>query len=249
MNKTPVIEVNQLSFRYQEQNVLQNVQFSLSQGEYTALIGPNGSGKSTLLKLILGLLPVQEGYVNLFDRSISDKSIRKNIGYVSQKANHFQSDFPATVREVIASGLYGELGLFRRMGRRQHESVNQAIEQVDLQKFADENVARLSGGQQQRVFIARALVNNPALVILDEPTVGVDVQVKEQFYQLLRELHRENQLSILLVTHDLTDVLEHVDHILCLNKQLIFDGTRDAFIEQQAQILPPLFGVKMGVSS
>lgn len=244
--KQPIIEMKNVTFAYQHQAVLQKVNITLRLGDYAVLIGPNGSGKSTLVKLMLGLLPIQEGRIV---RSF-DATKQQPIGYVSQRASRVPSDFPATVREVVTSGLSGSLGLFRWPGQQVRERVAQAIEQVGLAAVADRHIGRLSGGQQQRAFIARALVGQPQLLILDEPTVGVDIQVKKQFYQLLAQLHQSHtEMTILLVTHELEEVIEQADRIFCLNRQLYFQGGRELFLQRQAEIWPALFGMpQWGVS-
>lgn len=244
--KQPIIEVKDVTFGYQNQAVLQEIDFTLQSGDYVVLIGPNGSGKSTLVKLMLGLLPTQEGKII---RSF-DASKPQPIGYVSQRANRVPSDFPATVREVVTSGLTGSLGLFRWLRQKEKNRVARAIEQVGLTSVMNRHIGKLSGGQQQRAFIARALVGQPQLLILDEPTVGVDIQVKNQFYQLLGRLHQsQKEMTILLVTHELEEVIDQADRILCLNRRLYFEGEREIFLQKQVEILSALFGVSpVGVS-
>jgi zinc transport system ATP-binding protein len=244
--RQPIIEVKDVTFGYHQQAVLEKIHFTLRSGDYAVLIGPNGSGKSTLVKLMLGLLSIQEGEIV---RSF-DSETPQPIGYVSQRASRVPIDFPATVREVVTSGLSGSLGLFRWPEKRERNQVTQAIEQVGLTDVADRHIGRLSGGQQQRAFIARALVGQPQLLILDEPTVGVDIQVKNQFYQLLVQLHQARKgMTILLVTHELEEVIEQADRFLCLNRRLYFEGGREQFLQRQAEILPALFGVpQVGVS-
>ncbi|WP_142506749.1 metal ABC transporter ATP-binding protein [Melghirimyces algeriensis] len=238
----PVLRMEDVSFSYENQTVLEHIHLTLRAGEFLALVGPNGSGKSTLLKLVLGSLHPDSGNIFLFGSEPRQFREGSRIGYVSQKANSFNQDFPATVREVVASGLYGKLGLFRRMKQQHWERVNQAIEQVGLNDFADRNIGRLSGGQQQRVFIARALVSDPELLILDEPTVGVDAHSAEEFYKLLVHLHRQKGLSLLLVTHDIGAVTAYVDRIACLNRRLFFHGNGEDFSREKERILTDAYG-------
>ncbi|WP_245891250.1 metal ABC transporter ATP-binding protein [Desmospora activa] len=242
-----ILELRGVHFAYGSQPVLEGIDLSLKRGEFLGLVGPNGSGKSTLIQLTLGGLSPDQGEVDLFGTPQRRFREWSRIGYVSQKANSFNLGFPATVREVVASGLYGKLGLFRRMTRKNWERVLQAIEQVGLTPYTDRNIGRLSGGQQQRAFIARALVSDPDLLILDEPTVGVDAHSSEQFYDLLLNLHREKGLTLLLVSHDIGAITTYVDRIACLNKQLFFHGKSDEFSLRSQEILTKAYGHKVTV--
>jgi len=239
---TEMIRMERVHFSYQNEKVLDNVSLTLHQGEFLALVGPNGSGKSTLIKLALGWLKPQAGDILLMGQDIRRFRDRDKIGYVSQKANSFNLGFPATVFEVVAAGLYGKMGLFRWMGRKEKQKVYEAIEQVGLSDWAHRNIGRLSGGQQQRAFIARALVSDPDLLILDEPTVGVDVESVDRFYRLLTHLHREKGLTLLLVTHDIGAVTTYVDRIACLNKRIYFHGDPEEFTRKQKEILTAAYG-------
>ena len=223
------INLKDISFKYENSLVLENVSFSLQKGEFLGLIGPNGSGKSTLIKIILGILKPTKGEIELFDRPISHFNEWSKIGYVSQKANTFNGGFPATVFEVVSTGLFGKMGLFKWMGKQEKEMVKHAIDTVGLSGYEKQNIGKLSGGQQQRVFIARALVSEPELLILDEPTVGVDENSEMQFYQLLEKMHSDLKVSLLLVTHDIGAITSRVDTVACLNKKLFFHGKPSEF--------------------
>lgn len=227
-----LIEVKNLSFHYETENVLENINFSVPKGSFLGLVGPNGSGKSTLLKIILGLLKVQTGEVRLFGTEINSFKQWDRIGFVSQKANSFNSGFPATVYEVVLSGLTQKVGIFKRIKREHHEKARAAIESVGLAHLVNQNIGELSGGQQQRVFIARALVSDPELLILDEPTVGVDAQNVHSFYELLERLNREKAITLILVTHDIGTITDKVTHVACLNKHLHFHGDTEEFERQ-----------------
>lgn len=242
-----IIEMNHISFSYDHQQVLDDVSLTVKKGELVGLIGPNGSGKSTLMKLALGLMKPQKGEIRIFGKHSLSAKERSKVGYVSQKSNSFNSGFPATVREVVASGLTGKLGLFRWMKREDWNSVDEAIEQVGLSAFANRNIGKMSGGQQQRAFIARALVSQPELLILDEPTVGVDAKSTEQFYDLLTQLHQERGISMILVTHDIGAVTTYVDRIACLNKRLYFHGHSKDFVEHQEEVLSAAYGHEVQV--
>ncbi len=219
-----MINVKDVSYRYEKETVLEHINLSIPKGAFLAVVGPNGSGKSTLLKLLLGLLKVQSGSIELFGTKISQFKAWDRIGYVSQKANSFNSGFPATVFEVVLSGLTKKIGLFRFAGKKEKQKVRDALQSVGMLSFANRNIGELSGGQQQRVFIARALVSEPDLLILDEPTVGVDAANEKQFYTILEHLNRELGITLMLVTHDLEAVADKVTHVACLNKHLHFHG-------------------------
>jgi zinc transport system ATP-binding protein len=213
-----VLKMERIHFSYSRHPVLKGVNLTLRSGEFLAVAGPNGSGKSTLVKLAFGSIQPDSGSIFLFGKPVSRFKEWSRIGYVSQKANSFNLDFPATVREVVASGLYGKLGLLRRMKRQHWLRVEEAIHQVGLSALAGQRIGRLSGGQQQRTFIARALVSDPDLMILDEPTVGVDSRSAQDFHRLLGRLHREKGLSLLLITHDLQAVTDVVDRVVWLDR-------------------------------
>ncbi|MBP1932897.1 metal ABC transporter ATP-binding protein [Ammoniphilus resinae] len=231
-----VIECKNVNFHYEGNVVLENINFVVEKGDFVGLVGPNGSGKSTLLKIILGLLKPDSGQVKLFNQPISSFKERYKIGYVSQKANSFNSGFPATVYEVVSMGLYGKLGLFTKLSRADKEKIFDAIEQVGLSEFTQRNIGQLSGGQQQRSFIARALVSDPSLLILDEPTVGVDTESVERFYELLGKLHQEQNMTLLMVTHDIGMMTDHVTKVAYLNKKIHFHGSSRDFGASQKNI-------------
>ncbi|BAU25977.1 zinc transport system ATP-binding protein [Aneurinibacillus soli] len=237
-----ILDVQHVSHQYESRPVLEDITFGLKRGEMLGLVGPNGSGKSTLLKLILGVLPLTNGMIHWFGQPLQKFDAWPRIGYVSQKANSFNSGFPATVSEVVMMGLTGKLGLFRRPGRAERERVQLAIETVGMGEFADRNIGRLSGGQQQRVFIARALVSEPDVLILDEPTVGVDAQSEEKFYELLQRLNRERGISMILVSHDLGAVSTKMHSIACLNHKLFYHGGAKEFEENRTEILLRSYG-------
>lgn len=242
MIQEPVVEVINVSFSYGKAHVLEDVDLTLYEGEFLGLVGPNGSGKSTLIKCILGLQQPDHGEIKLFGKPVSNFRSWPRIGYVSQKANSFNTSFPATVYEVVSTGLYGKIGLFKRMSRQDKQIVHEVIDRVGLSEFRKQTVGSLSGGQQQRVFIARALVSSPDLLILDEPTVGVDVESVERFYSLLEGLRSEYNLTILLVSHDIGVITSKVSQVACLNKRLHYHGDPEEFAAHQEEILSRTYG-------
>ncbi|WP_099221213.1 metal ABC transporter ATP-binding protein [Listeria costaricensis] len=221
-----LISVNNLSFHYDKEEVLKNIHLSVEKGSFTGLIGPNGSGKSTLLKLILGLLKMQQGEITIFGQSSDKFKEWERIGFVSQKANAFNSAFPASVKEVVASGLTKKKGLFKMLNKEDEAVIRETLAIVGMERFLKRNIGELSGGQQQRVFIARSLVSSPDMLILDEPTVGVDIENVRSFYELLQKLHQERGLTLLLVTHDQIAINQYIDQIISINQRILFEGSR-----------------------
>ncbi|MEK5441813.1 metal ABC transporter ATP-binding protein [Fredinandcohnia sp. FSL W7-1320] len=242
-----VLKIKDLSFRYEEQTVLENINLVVPQGSFLAIVGPNGSGKTTLLKSILGLVKLQKGSIELFGTPISKFKDWPKIGFVSQKANSFNSGFPATVFEVVSSGLTAKLGLFHFFKQEHKKKVTDALQAVGMEKFLYRNIGELSGGQQQRVFIARSLVSEPDLLILDEPTVGVDAQTVQTFYNMLEDINKNKGITLILVTHDVGTVSEKVSHVACLNKHLHFHGSADEFEHVQDQDLSQFYGHSLQV--
>lgn len=237
-----VLNISDVSFRFETRPILNNISFQLHRGEMMGLVGPNGSGKSVLLKVLLGLLPLQSGKVEWFGRPLQDFHDWSKLGFVSQKANSFNSGFPATVEEVVLMGRTGKLGLFRRPSTQDRQLVETALEKVGLENFRHRNIGQLSGGQQQRVFIARALVSDPEILILDEPTVGIDAESEAKFYHLLDSLNKEKNISIILVSHDLGAISTKMDTIACLNGSLHFHGEAEEFERRKTEILSHSYG-------
>ena len=237
-----VLEIRDLSYRYDDLPVLEHINLTVPKGSFLGLVGPNGSGKSTLLKLILGLLKPQHGSIRLFGTDSKSFKQYEKMGYVSQKANTFNSGFPATVLEVVLSGLTKKIGLFKFPSKQDKQKAIEAIHAVEMEDFLNRNIGELSGGQQQRVFIARALVSDPELLILDEPTVGVDIKRVEAFYGLLENLNRDKGITMILVTHDVGTITSKVSHVACLNKHLHFHGLAKEFENLEQTELSGLYG-------
>lgn len=244
-----VLKMEHVSFRYEKENVLEDIHLAVPKGAFLGLVGPNGSGKSTLLKCVLGLLKPQQGHISLFGTPIESFKEWYRIGFVSQKANSFNSGFPATVYEVVASGLAAKRGMFRFLTKNDKQAVLEAIEAVGMSAFAKRNIGELSGGQQQRVFIARAIVSKPELLILDEPTVGVDIHHVQNFYNMLDELNQRLGITLILVTHDVGTITEKVTHVACLNKHLYFHGKAEEFEKLGEDALSQFYGHSLHVLS
>ncbi|WP_085523659.1 metal ABC transporter ATP-binding protein [Tuberibacillus sp. Marseille-P3662] len=213
-----IIDVSNVSYTYDKQQVLDHINLTINSGEVIGLAGPNGSGKSTLIKIILGLLRDYKGQVNLFDQPQKIFRHWHKIGYVSQKSNSFNSGFPATVYEVVAMGLYNQKKIWHWLNRQDKLQIQETLATVGMAAHAKRPIGELSGGQQQRVFIARALVSDPDLLIFDEPTVGIDEASVKAFYELLTYLKAARTYTILLVTHDIDAMSAIVDRITYLNQ-------------------------------
>ncbi|QHT63872.1 ABC transporter ATP-binding protein [Paenibacillus lycopersici] len=198
----PIIELDDVSFAYEQRPVISNVSFAVQERDFVGVIGSNGAGKTTLLRMIVGLLKPTGGSIKLFGRPIGQFRDWERIGYVPQK-NSFNPLFPATVREVVLSGLYNRNKLFKRVSKADAVKCDDALHAMDIEDLAEKRIGQLSGGQQQRAFLARALINNPALLILDEPTVGIDTETQEGFFHLIKHMHQHHNITFLMVSHDM----------------------------------------------
>ena len=216
----PAVELARVAAGYRQRLALEEVSLSIPRGSAVAIVGPNGSGKSTLLKVLLGLLDPWSGTVVVLGRP--PKDARRRIGYVPQ-TDVGDWRFPATVGEVVMMGRYRRLGLFRRPGAADRAAVRAALERVGMADRSDDQVGELSGGQRQRVFLARALVQEPELLLLDEPLAGVDALTEHDIYGLLGDL-RERGVTILFTTHNLASVADYFDLALFLNRRLVAFG-------------------------
>ncbi|ANU23500.1 metal ABC transporter ATP-binding protein [Planococcus donghaensis] len=223
----PLIDIQDISFEYEETKALDHISMKVEEGDFLAILGPNGSGKSTLLKIMLGLIKPSKGKIELFGTDSKNFKNREWIGYVSQKSNSFNSGFPATVKEVVAGGLVKKTGLFHRLPKTTHQQVIEALEAVSMEPFIDRSISELSGGQQQRIFIARALIAKPKVLILDEPTVGIDHENVQAFYDMLARLNQDKNITMVLVTHDVDTVTDRITHVACLNQTIHFHGYKE----------------------
>ncbi len=230
--KSPIIRLENVTVRYHNIAVLESINIDINTGDFLAVLGPNGGGKTTLLKVILGLIEPDEGSIRIFGDPVAElNKHRQNIGYVPQISSADQN-FPAKVKDVVMMGRYGKIGLFKRPGRIDKKAVESAMERIKILDIADVPVSRLSGGQRQRVFLARALATEPEILILDEPTTGVDSMTSESLYELLHELHDKN-ITILIVSHDIGVVASHVTSITCLNKKMVAHGRPDEVVSSK----------------
>lgn len=205
------ISLDKLSFGYTSELVLQDVSLEVKQGEFVCLVGGNGAGKSTLLKLILGELKPKSGEVKLLDTPLSEIKSFKEIGYVPQVNVVNKISFPITCRELVVLNLYEDFGPVKIPRKRHYERAEEQLREMGLGAYIKTPFNELSGGLQQRTMISRALINKPKLLILDEPTAGVDPKSKDLFFELLHELKTKHNITVLLVTHEIELVKEHVE--------------------------------------
>lgn len=226
------ITVDDVTFGYTATPVVRDISFTVDAGEYIGVIGPNGSGKSTLLQLILGLHAPDQGTVELFGHPSRAFQERERVGYVAQDVTENTKEMPITVEEVVLMGRFPHAG-FGRIEDDDRQRTLEALRTVGIGHLADRQITKLSGGQRQRAYLARALAGEADLLILDEPTVGVDADSIDAFFELLTEVNTDG-MTIMLVEHDIEAVLENVSRVLCLNEQLYFDGDPEAFAESNA---------------
>ncbi|WP_408955892.1 metal ABC transporter ATP-binding protein [Natroniella sp. ANB-PHB2] len=224
-----VIEINNLSFKYDNKLILDDISLEVNKGDFIAFIGPNGSGKSTLLKLLVGILNFKQGEIKILGQPISSFNNWTKVGYISQKAREFNSSFPATVKEIVGANLYSKMGMFKFLTNKLNKEVEQALELVNMLEYKNRMVGELSGGQQQRVFIARTLVNDPEIILLDEPLVGVDAQAQDDFYQLLARLNRRLEITIVMISHDINMISSQADKIVCFSDQKLYSHQMEEF--------------------
>jgi zinc transport system ATP-binding protein len=224
-----VLATEGLTFRYNSTEILTDVSFRLQTGDYLGIVGPNGSGKTTLIKLILGLLEPSKGMILIFGSKLTEFSEWHKVGYLPQKINSFNPHFPATVREIVSLGLLSTKGYPRRITRADNKAIGSALELVDIVDIKNELIGELSGGQQQRVLIAKALVSNPELLILDEPTTALDPEAREKFFDTLKNLNVNKKVTIIIITHDIGTIGKYASRLLYIDNRIIFYGGFDDF--------------------
>lgn len=242
---TALININHLSFRYRQGlSILEDISLSIEAGDYVGIIGPNGSGKTTFIKLLLGLLPLQTGNIQLFGVPIGTFVDWAKIGYVPQTGFEGEANFPATVGEVIAAGHLSQAFFPSRAEQQRLQArIVEVADIVGIRHLLDRRIGELSGGEEQRAFIAQALIPDPELLVLDEPTAGVDRSTEESFYALLQELNARHGKTILLVSHDLEALAHHARTAICLNRTLIYQGPADGLHE--SKVISTVFGQQL----
>ncbi len=216
----PIVKTVNLSVKLSGALVLEDISIEVERGDFVALMGPNGAGKTTLVRTILGFIPRSSGRIMLFGKDIEKFKENHRIGYIPQSV-YFDKGFPISVLEVVSLGLVAKRGLLHGLTGSDRLNVIQAIEKVGLTGLENKHAAALSGGQQQRVLIARALVGQPDLLILDEPTASTDVAFRERFWEVLRKLNTEDMMTIILITHQADIKPPQNAKVALLNKRLV----------------------------
>lgn len=218
------LSIDDLTVAYDGKPVLWNVDLDVPRGSLTGVVGPNGAGKSTLIKAVLGLVPVVSGQVQIFGKPY--RSSRQRVGYVPQRES-VDWDFPISAVDVVTMGLYGRLGWLRPVRRAHKKKALEALDRVGLADFADRQISRLSGGQQQRVFLARALVQDADLYLMDEPFAAVDAATEQAIVNILKDL-RSRGKTALVVHHDLQTVVDYFDRVILINQRIVAHGPTES---------------------
>jgi ABC superfamily ATP binding cassette transporter, ABC protein len=219
--------LNKIGFSYEGKVVLEDIHFSVEKGDYLCIVGENGAGKSTLLKGILGLKKPNEGEIIL-----GDGLKRQDIGYLPQQTEA-QKDFPASVYEVVESGCLNKLSLFPFYRKEDKKRVEDAIRFLNIENLRKSCYRELSGGQQQRVLLARALCAGSKLLILDEPVAGLDPKAQTELYDLIDRLNKELKITIIMVSHDVKEIVQRAKHILHLAHKQLFFGEAEKYRESE----------------
>lgn len=245
-NQTPqkAIEIKDLTVILSSREILHDINLSLDEGRFLGIVGPNGGGKTTLLRVIIGFIKPFSGTVLTFGRNAAEVSGNGIFGYMPQHLN-VDSDFPATALDVVLMGLQGRTGIFRRLTREGKARAEEMLSTMGMAGYEDHLFGALSGGQQQRVSVARALVSNPRILILDEPNTGIDAVGQEDFYHLLKGLQKKLNLTIIMVSHDIGVITAYVDEVACLNRTLHYQGAPMGVFDDA--VLKSLYGKSMEI--
>lgn len=215
-----IVKVSSVSFEYSSEKILDDISFSVDEGDFLGIIGPNGAGKTTLFFCMLGLIHGYNGEIKIFGEDIRrNKKILKQIGYIPQRKS-IDRRFPLTIKELVSLSITNKSYI---------DNVDKVLRYVDLYDNRNKIIGQLSGGQQQRVLIAKALVNNPKMLMLDEPTNELDQASQDNFYLFLKQLNNEEKITIIWTSHDLDAVNRLSNKISCINKKMFYHGTKDDF--------------------
>lgn len=221
----PLISCENVSLSYDSKTIIKNLSFSVNQGDYLTILGENGSGKSTLIKAILGLKSVTKGKI-IFNEELK----QREIGYIPQQTQ-VQKDFPATVWEVVRSGLLNKMGFRMFYSKSQNEKALEIMRKLNIEEMKNESYRALSGGQQQRVLLARALCATTKVLLLDEPVGGLDHMMTIQLYNLIEKINKEENITIIMVSHDYDAAMKYSSHILHIHKNYTFFGTKEDYLK------------------
>jgi zinc transport system ATP-binding protein len=214
----PLIDVRDLDVSRNGHKVIEDAEFQVYKGDYMGVVGPNGGGKTTLMMAILGIIPRDSGGINLLGQPIDEFHQWSKLAWVSQHSISFDEKFPLSVRELVGLGRINRGNLARPLSREDWARVDESLHFMGISKYADRRIGQLSGGQKQRVFVAKAIVRDPDVLLLDEPVAGVDHEAQERFYMKLSELNHKLGTTVLIVSHDLAAVFCRMSRVLCINK-------------------------------
>ena len=243
----PIIRFDHATFGFPGIVALEDISLTIPESEFVGVIGPNGSGKTTLCRAVLGLMAPLSGTLRVLDCACEELRChhRALIGYLPQKGM-IDRNFPVTVLEAAMMGRYGALGLFRRPSQKDRDIARQALAQVGMDHHRDSALGALSGGQQQRVFIARALAQQPRILLLDEPTTGLDLTAQHSVVELIQQLHHELKLTILMITHDINMIRSRVDRLVLLKTKLFAEGPPQEVLKPE--ILSQVYGKELVIT-
>lgn len=221
------LNLHSVSFRYDSEKILDNISFSVNEGDFLGIIGPNGAGKSTLFYCMLGLLDGYTGRIKIFGRDIKkNKKLLTQIGYIPQRKS-IDRKFPLTIKELVS---------FSITNKKNRENIEKVLKQVELYDIRTKIIGQLSGGQQQRVLVAKALVNNPKILMLDEPTNELDQKSQDNLYLFLKKLNEEDNITVIWTSHDLDAVNKFSNKVACINKKIFYHGTKQEFFSDENNI-------------
>lgn len=241
-----VVSVNDLFFGYDDKFILKDINLNIFKGDYLGVVGPNGAAKSTLIKLILGILQPQKGTIKIFNKNIKKFKEWEKVGYVAQKASFFNSSFPATVEEIVSANLFSQIGIFKPIKKIHMDNVYKVLKIVGMENYGKKLIGNLSGGQQQKIFIARSLVNEPEIIFLDEPTVGIDLKSQLEFYDLMEKLNSDMKITIVMVSHDIGVITEKVSRIACMGNQKLYTHNKSCKVPFN-EFISKVYGDKMSL--
>lgn len=233
------LEIKGVDYSIGNKEILKDINLYLQDGRFLGIVGPNGGGKTTLLKIILGILKPSSGYVRIKGGSTSEAIKRGLFGYLPQSLK-IDLNFPARAIDIVITGLYGKIGYLKFPSKEDKQKAMEVLMTMGMEEFAFEIFGNLSAGQQQRVLAARALIGNPEILVLDEPSTGIDVVGQEDFYHLLKGLQRRLKLTIIMVSHDIGALTGYVDEVACLNRTLHYHGSPVNALSEE--ILSRLYG-------
>lgn len=236
INANNIIEADKLSFSYRDVKVLSKVSFSVKEGDFVAVIGENGAGKSTLMKLLLGNLEASSGTVKILNQDPRRAKKIPELSYVAQEGLNKLNNFPANAEEIVLTGLYSKCHRFLPHNKKDKEKVKEALERSGVANLSRRLISEMSGGQRQRVLLAKALISNPKLIFLDEPTTGIDDKQVHSFYELLYRLNKEENLTIFMITHDVERICGFAKRILVLKDKGIIELSPESL--HQDALLP-----------